>query len=76
MTKKEFIAVLFDFEKFQAHLIGSYVIVHTNHVALKHLFSKKNAKPWLIRWILLVQKFGCEIRDRKGSDNLVADHLS
>jgi len=42
----------------------------------KHLFSKKDAKPGLIRWILVLQEFDCEIRDRKGSKNLVADHLS
>ena len=52
------------------------MIVHTDHAALKHLFSKKDAKPRLIRWILLLQEFDCEIRDRKGSQNLVADHLS
>ena len=52
------------------------MIVHTDHAALKHLFSKKDAKPRLIRWILLLQEFDCEIRNRKGSQNLITDHLS
>jgi len=76
VIEKEFLAVVFGFEKFRPYLIASHVIVHTDHAALKHLFSKKDAKPRLIRWILLLQEFDCEIRDRKGSENLVADHLS
>jgi hypothetical protein len=38
--------------------------------------SKKDAKPRLIRWILLLQEFDVEIRDKKVSENVVADHLS
>jgi len=74
--EKEFFAVTFDFEKFRPHLIGFYVIVYTDLSVFKHLLSKKNAKPRLVRWILLLQEFDCKIRDKKGSENLVTDTLS
>jgi hypothetical protein len=56
--------------------VGTKVIVYTDHAALKYLLTKKDAKPRLIRWILLLQKFDLEIRDKKRVENSVADHLS
>ncbi|KAL4296753.1 hypothetical protein GQ457_12G015020 [Hibiscus cannabinus] len=75
-TEKEMLTVIFACEKFRSYLIGTKVIVHTDHLEIKYLLSKKDAKPRLIRWILLLQEFDIEIIDRKGTENQVADHLS
>nr|GEX18453.1 reverse transcriptase domain-containing protein [Tanacetum cinerariifolium] len=47
-----------------------------NHSALKYLLSKQDAKPRLLRWVLLLQEFDIIFRDKKGTENLTADHLS
>ncbi|GKA87088.1 reverse transcriptase domain-containing protein, partial [Tanacetum coccineum] len=48
----------------------------TNIKALKHRFKKQEAKPRLIRWILLLQEFDIKIKDIKCIENVAVDHLS
>ena len=74
-TEKELLAVVFAFDKFRSYLVLSKTIVYTDHSALMYLFSKQDAKPRLIRWILLLQEFDIEIQDKKGVKNIAADHL-
>ncbi|RVW83471.1 Retrovirus-related Pol polyprotein from transposon 17.6 [Vitis vinifera] len=75
-TEKELLAVVFALDKFCAYLVGSFIIVFTDHSALKYLLTKQDAKARLIRWILLLQEFDLQIRDKKGVEHVVADHLS
>ncbi|XP_075475578.1 uncharacterized protein LOC142506338 [Primulina tabacum] len=75
-TEKEMLAVVFAFEKFRTYLIGTKVIVFTDHAVLRYLFAKKDAKSRLIRWIILLQEFDFEVKDKKGCENQVAYHLS
>ncbi|CAN6543853.1 unnamed protein product [Malus baccata var. baccata] len=75
-TEKELLAVVFALDKFRSYLLGTKVIIYTDHAALKYLLTKNEAKPRLIRWMLLLQEFDIEIRDKKESENVVADHLS
>ena len=60
-TEKELLAVVFAIDKFRSYLVGAKVIVYTDHAALKYLLTKGDAKPRLIRWILLLQEFDIEI---------------
>ena len=75
-TKEKLLAIVFAFDKFMPYLIGNKVIVHPDHSYIKYLMVKKDAKPRLIRWVLRLQEFDLEIRDKKGIENLVVDHFS
>ena len=72
----EMLAMVLAYEKSRPYILGSHVIIHTNHATIKYLMAKKDAEPRLIRWVLPLQKFDLEIKDKKGSDNVIVDHLS
>ena len=48
-TEKELLAIVFALEKFRSYLLGTRVIVYTDHAALKYLLKKVESKPRLIR---------------------------
>ncbi|XP_019416042.1 PREDICTED: uncharacterized protein LOC109327378 [Lupinus angustifolius] len=75
-TEKELLAIVYALEKFRSYLIGSKVVIYTDHAAIKYLLTKSDSKPRLLRWVLLLQEFDLVIKDKKGSENCVADHLS
>ena len=75
-TENEMLAMVFACEKSRSYILGSHVVIHTDHAAIKYLMENKDAKPRLIRWVLLLPEFNLEIKDKKGSDNMIVDHLS
>ena len=75
-TENELLAIVYALDKFRAYLIGSIIIIFTDHSTLKYLLTKQDAKARLIRWVLLLQEFNLQIKDKKGVENVVADHLS
>ena len=70
------LALVYAFEKFRSYLVGTKVVVYTDHATIRYLLNNTNEKLWLIRWILLLQEFDIEMKDRRGSENQIADHLS
>ena len=75
-TEKEMLEMVFAYEKFRPYILGSHVVIHIDHAAIKYLMANKDAKPRLIRWVLLLQEFDLEITNKKGSNNVIAYHLS
>ena len=75
-TENEMLAMVFACEKFRPYILGSHVVIHTDHATMKYLIAKKEAKLRLIKWVLLLQEFDMEIKDKKGCDNVIVDHLS
>nr|GEV16862.1 reverse transcriptase domain-containing protein [Tanacetum cinerariifolium] len=67
---------VYAFERFQPYLVLSKTIVYTDHSTLKYLLAKQDAKSRLLRWILLLKEFYVIIHDKKGAENLAANHLS
>ena len=74
--EKELLAVVWALEKFRPYLIFSKVIVYTDHAAIQHLMGKREMKARLMRWVLILQEFDLKVKDKKGLDNTIADHLS
>ena len=68
--------MVYSCDKFRPYIIRAKVVIYTDHAAIIYLMLKKVAKPRLTRWVLLLQEFNIEIRYKKGTENVVADHLS
>jgi hypothetical protein len=62
--EKELLAVVFAMKKFRSYLVSAIVIFYIDHTAIRYHLTKKDAKPCRIRWILLLQEFDLEIRDK------------
>lgn len=75
-TKKDMFTVVYAFDMFRPYISGNKVIVYIDHAVIRHLVFRKDAKPRLIRQVLLVQEFDVEIKDKKRTKNVVVDQLS
>jgi len=67
--EKELLAIVLAFDNFVPYLLCSHITIFTDHASLRHLLKKPDAKPRLIRWMLIFQEFDIEIRDKSGAEN-------
>ena len=72
-TEKKLLAVVFVLDKFRNYLLGISIVIFTDHSALKYLLNKKDAKARLIRWIILLQEFNIQIKDKQGVENVASE---
>ena len=75
-NENELLTIVFALDKFRSYLLCSHITDFIDHAALRYILKKPDAKPRLIRWMLLLQEFDIEIRDKSGAENMVVDHLS
>ena len=62
-TENEMLAMMFSCEKIRPYILESHVVKHTDHATIKYLMAKKDVKPRLIIWVLLLQEFDLKIKD-------------
>ena len=67
--------MVFALGKFKNYLLGTSIVIFIDHSALKYLLNKKDVKTRLIKWILLLQEFNIQIKDKQGVENVVVDHF-
>ena len=63
--ERELFAVFFSCDKFRSYIVDAKVRVHTDHDGLKEILERKDHKPGLIRWILLLQEFELQTMQRQ-----------
>ena len=63
--------MVYGFDKFRSYLLLSHMIIFTDHAIIRYLMNKLDAKPRLIRWVLLLQKFDIEIKDKRAQRMLM-----
>jgi len=44
-TEKELLEIVYALEKFRSYLVGSKIVIYTNHATIKYLLRKADSKP-------------------------------
>jgi hypothetical protein len=65
-TEKEAMAAVEACEEFRPYIMGKPFLLRDDHAALKWLFTVKEPKGRLARWVMRFQEFPCTLQIRKG----------
>jgi len=72
-TERELLAIVETLKEYRNILLGHPIIVHTDH---QNLTYKNFNTERVMRWRLIIEEFGPELRYIKGEHNVIADALS
>ena len=72
-TERELLSIVETLKEFRNILLGQQIVVHTDH---KNLTCKNFNTERVMRWRLILEEYGPELKYIKGEDNIVADALS
>ena len=73
---KEMLAIIHALTKWQQYLLGSKILVRTNHNSLQYLLQQQTLSIEKHKWIEKIATFDMEILHKQGKDNVVVDALS
>ena len=74
-TERELLSIVETLKEFRNILLGQRIHVYTDHKNLVHETTLMSSQR-VMRWRLLLEEYGPDIRYIKGSDNIIADALS
>lgn len=75
-TELELLAIIWCLQKIRTFVVGSKLIIKTDHQALIHIQKSKQLNGRLTRWMLLLQEYDFKIEYCTGKENVIADILS
>jgi hypothetical protein len=76
VTDRELLAVKYFVEYYKYYLLGQQFLVRSDHQALRWLFSLKEPKDRIARWIEILSQYSFALEYRKGDHHGNADGLS
>ena len=65
-TEKQLLAVVYALDEFGAHLVGSDIVIFTDHSALKYLLPSKMQKQGSSVGFFYVRNLTCKLKTRRG----------